>query len=61
SGPAPPPPAGFRRVADVRTSSYRVVRYRAVRPGPLGPAALSRVTFPGVPAVGVVQIEGPGP
>ena len=60
-GPAPPAPPGFRRVADLRTSSYRVVRYRATRPLPVNRATLARVAFPGVPAVGVVQVEGPGP
>jgi hypothetical protein len=58
-GPPAPPPAGFRRVADLRTDSYRIVRYQSSRPTPLAAASLARVAFRGVPAVGVLQLVGP--
>jgi mannosyltransferase len=60
-GAAPPAPPGFRLVEDARTDSYRVIRYRAARAVQLPGSALARSAFRDVPAVGVVQIHGPGP
>jgi hypothetical protein len=55
SGLAPQPPPGFHLAQDVRTRTYRIVRFRAQRPRAVPPAYLPRLAFPRVPAVLVLQ------
>jgi mannosyltransferase len=53
--PAPRPPAGFRVTQDLRTSTYRLVRYSARRPVVVPPSQLSGFAFAGFPRVFVYQ------
>lgn len=49
SSPSPPP--GFRLAQDVRTSTFRLVRFRAARATAVTARRLAALAFPGLPAV----------
>lgn len=55
NGSPPQPPTGFRLSEDLRTSSYRIVRFTAPRPRTVALSALGSLVLPGAPAVLVSQ------
>jgi hypothetical protein len=55
AAPPEPPPPGFRLVQDIRTTTYRLVRFRAPRPLAVTRRQLAAMTFPHVPAVAIEQ------